>query len=308
MPHSPAQDGDRALQREVGPAAMTLRCDDAVYPARLRALEMAPALLHQRGAWDERLPALAVVGARAATGAALRLCHELTQAAVRAGYGVVSGGAIGIDAAAHRAALGTRGRTCVVLGTGIDVVYPQRHGALFIEILRRGGCLLSSFPDGTPPKPWHFPARNRLIAALSDAVLVIEAGAQSGSRSTAEAAMELGRPVLCVPGSAGADALLREGARPVRSAEELLARLRDPDAGPLGLPPPEPALALGAEPAIESENDVRAVLDEVPRDLSELSLRTGLPPAACAAAVLNLELRGVCLRLAGGRFIARDQH
>jgi DNA processing protein len=304
------QGPDSALAQEVAPPAMVLRCDDPGYPARLRALEMAPAQLHQRGAWDERLPALAIVGARAASGAAQRLAHGLAEVAVRAGYGVVSGGAIGIDAAAHRGALAARGRTCVVLGTGIDVAYPQRHGSLFIEVLQRGGCLLSSFPDGTPPKPWHFPARNRFIAALSDAVLVVEASGQSGSRSTAEAALHLGRPVLCVPGSPGTDALLAGGALPVQGETELLLRLREPTARParaLALPFEEPD-EDGDPPAFESMNDVRAALDQVPRDLSELSLRAGLPPAACAAAVLNLELRGACLRLAGGRFIARDQH
>src|SRR5689334_15469441 len=105
---------ESAIVMAAAPQALTLSCDDPVYPARLRALDMAPAQLHLRGVWDERLPALAIVGARAASGAGQRLAHEVAAAAVRAGYGVVSGGAIGIDAAAHRGAIAALGRTCVV--------------------------------------------------------------------------------------------------------------------------------------------------------------------------------------------------
>ncbi|MDW8281129.1 MAG: DNA-processing protein DprA [Myxococcales bacterium] len=279
-----------------GPYRVLLR-DDAAYPGRLRALEMAPAVLYVCGCWDDQVPAVAIVGARAASGERQALARQMARAAVRLGHGVVSGGAIGIDAAAHRGALDARGPTCVVLGTGIDVVYPQRHAALYAAIVRQGGSLISSFPLGTPPKPWHFPARNRLIAALVDVVVVVEAGLLSGSRFTAEAAVRLGKPVLAVPGSPGTDALLLSGASSVRGAEDLVERLRHP-----AMPSSDPPVEQEA-PDLQK---VRAALGRVPQDLSELSLRAGLPPAACAAAVLNLELLGACLRVAGGRFIALD--
>ena len=141
---------------------------------------------------DPRQPAVAVVGARAATLAGCKRAHALSAAAAGEGYAIVSGGALGIDAAAHRGALDARGVTFAVLGCGVDVVYPDRHTRLFDEIRRRGG-LLSEYPPGTPPRGRQFPARNRLVAALAQVVVIVEAGQASGALSTARLARRMNR-------------------------------------------------------------------------------------------------------------------
>ncbi len=292
----------------------TIQREQDEYPTRLSCLDLAPAQLWARGHWDEHGPAVAVVGARAATTAGRSVAFQLSQKLAGAGVAVISGGAMGIDAAAHRGALAGGGRTLVVLGTGVDVVYPQRHAPLFDQVVREGGCLLSMFPMGTPPKPWHFPARNGIIAALADAVLVIEAQLGSGSRITALAARKLGRQVLAVPGSSGTAELLREGARPVRGVADVLRALR---VGPGGAEGDERYLAslraMDERPRLsecilelEQAERLRTALDEVPRDLGELSLRAGVPTSACAAAIIDLELQGFCTRLTGGRYIALE--
>ena len=170
-------------------------------------------------------PAVAIVGARAATQQGMDRAHLLARHLAARGVQVVSGGALGIDAAAHRGALAGGGATVVVLGSGVDVLYPRRHAPLFEEILRAGGALVSMFPLGMQPRPHSFPARNPLIAALADAVIVIEADVRSGSLSTADAARKLGRPVAAWPGSRGAARLLARGAAIVESAADADAML-----------------------------------------------------------------------------------
>ncbi|HMF43516.1 MAG TPA: DNA-processing protein DprA, partial [Polyangia bacterium] len=150
---------------------------------------------------------LAIVGARAASTAMCRLASELAASAARRGFTIVSGGALGIDAAAHRGALDAGGVTFAVLGCGVDVVYPDRHAALFAEVAAAGG-LLSEYEPGTQPRHGQFPARNRIIAALAETVLVVEAGFASGALITARAAAKLGRKLLAVPGSPGTDDLI----------------------------------------------------------------------------------------------------
>jgi DNA processing protein len=163
-----------------------------------------------------RLPAagergLAIVGARAAALASCRLAHELAARAARERYAIVSGGALGIDAAAHRGALDAGGVTFAVLGCGVDVVYPDRHAALYADVAAAGG-VISEHPPGTPPRRQNFPSRNRIIAALAEAVLVVEAGFASGALITARFAAALGRRLLAVPGSPGTDDLIATGA------------------------------------------------------------------------------------------------
>jgi DNA processing protein len=306
-----------------------------------------------------REPVLTVVGARAASRTAESVAERLGQAAAEAGALVVSGGAIGVDAAAHRGALRAGGPTCAVLGTGVDIAYPRRHAGLFREIAA-SGCLLSMFPPGTEAQPWHFPRRNHLMAALADAVVVIEAQADSGSLITALAAQRLGRRVLAFPGSPGTERLLSSGAQLVRSIEEVLRALRSaPDAPPAGAPAARPAdwpadqidgAAAGSGAAGQVCSAGRACSDDGPdlygdrgdRDgdqaapgslggpeptqldpltqldeallavlaaaaaplcVDVLCASTGRNAADCAAALVGLELRGRCTRLAGGRFI-----
>src|SRR6185369_13702732 len=147
--------------------------------------------------------------------------HQMAGAAARRGLAIVSGGALGIDAAAHRGALAAGGATFAVLGCGVDVVYPDRHAALYAEIAATGG-VLSEHPPGTPPRKQNFPSRNRIIVALAERVLVVEAGTLSGALITAGLAAARGRTVLAVPGSPGTDDLLSRGlARAVSDVDGL---------------------------------------------------------------------------------------
>jgi DNA processing protein len=242
---------------------------------------------------DPRQPALAVVGARAATLTGCKRAHALAAAAAGRGVAIVSGGALGIDAAAHRGALDARGATFAVLGCGVDVVYPDRHARLYEEIRRRGG-LLTEYPPGTPPRGRQFPARNRLVAALSPAVLVVEAGQASGALSTARLARRMNRLVLAVPGSPGTDGLLASGeARPVAHEADLLRAL----AG-------QPAVARVAPPALAP---LLAALAAGPAGPAELAARLGMPLPSALALLAEAELDGWIRRGPAGRFASLQQ-
>jgi len=170
-------------------------------------------------------PAVAIVGARAASGDGMRHAHALGKHLAARGVHVVSGGALGIDGAAHRGALAGGGATTVVLGSGLDVPYPVRHAPLFAAIVAAGGALVSMFPNHTQPRPAYFPQRNVLIAALVDAVIVVEADVRSGSLSTARSASELGRRLAAWPGSRGCARLLAEGCAIVEGEADVDALL-----------------------------------------------------------------------------------
>jgi DNA processing protein len=220
--------------------------------------------------------------------AACGLAERLASAAVRAGFGVVSGGALGIDAAAHRGALAAGGVTFAVLGCGVDVVYPDRHGALFAEIARAGG-LVSEYLPGTPPRSWQFPVRNRLVAALAEATIVVEAKAGSGALITARLARELGRRVLAAPGSAGCDALIASGAALALDDERALAdRLA-------GVEPEAPAVPAAMERLV-------AALRAGAATPMDLALRMGATLPEVLAGLAEAELSGWARRLPGGRF------
>ena len=169
--------------------------------------------------------AVAIVGSRAASGTGMERAHGLAKHLAAAGVHVVSGGALGIDGAAHRGALAGGGTTTVVLGSGVDVPYPARHASLFEQVVAHGGALVSMLPRGTEPRPHTFPQRNPLIAALADVVIVVEADVKSGSLSTAKAARELGRIVAAWPGSPGCQRLLRGGAAIVDNVADVFAAL-----------------------------------------------------------------------------------
>lgn len=182
-----------------------------------------------RGTLADPARSVAIVGARAATTIAMGRAHAIAKHLAGHGVHVVSGGALGIDGAAHRGALVGGGTTTVVLGTGVDVMYPARHAALFGEVLANGGALISMFPDGSQPRRHTFTKRNELIAVLADIVIVVEADVRSGSLSTANAAKKHGRVVAAWPGSAGCDRLLADGAALVESEHDaLLAALGTP--------------------------------------------------------------------------------
>ena len=219
----------RAECQRKGVALLTL--DDAGYPTRLHALEDPPNPLFRMGTeepWGK--PGVALVGARHATAAGRRAARRFAAALAREGVCVVSGMAAGIDAEAHAGALGAEGSTVAVLGTGVDVPYPQGNTALHAAVVRRG-VVLSESPPGARAHPGAFPRRNRIIAALADVVVVVEAGARSGALITAQLADTLGRLVAAVPGPiddeycVGSNALLRDGAHVVTTPDDVLAML-----------------------------------------------------------------------------------
>ncbi len=179
------------------------------------SVEGTTALLHGAG--------VTIVGARACTARGRRHAHELAHAVRAAGGVVTSGLAWGIDAEAHLAA---EGATIAVLGQGLATLMPPWQARLRAEILRAGGLVVSEFPDAQPPRPWTFPVRNRVLAALGRVIVVVEAGARSGARVTARLALGMGREVLAVPGSEGTDALIEEGAVPVATPDDVLRALR----------------------------------------------------------------------------------
>ena len=269
--------------------ARRVAASDADFPDLLRGIKPRVAALWVRGQLPEASqPMLAIVGARAASRAGCQRTQEVAAMAARRGFTIVSGGALGIDAAAHQGALEVGAPTFAVLGCGVDVVYPDRHAKLFTQIAATGG-LLSEFAPGTPPRGRQFPSRNRIVAALAEAVLVVEAREASGALVTARLALEMGRPLYAVPGSAGTDRLIASGkARLVRDGAELLAGL----AG-------EPAAA--AAPVPEALRSLMMALAGG-ATAAELARRLALPIAAVLALLSEAELGGWILRGAGGVF------
>jgi DNA processing protein len=271
---------------------------DPRYPARLATIVDAPAVLWAYGVLDtleER--AVAIVGSRAATPAGLEIAGQLAFDLARAGVVVVSGLARGCDGAAHRGAVEAGGPTLAVVGSGVDVVYPFEHRELHARIAG-AGLVTGEQPPGAPPRPHHFPLRNRLISALSQAVVVVEASERSGSLITAACALEQGREVMAVPGTVaggrygGSHALLRDGARLVQSAADILDEL--------GWRGPTPTLAGGETPTADPLLAWLAPGEEC--GLDELVGRSGQPLAVVLSRLTELELAGAVRRGAGGRF------
>ncbi len=200
--------------------------DDPRFPERLGRYDGHPRWLFMRGSSSDR-PSIGIVGTRACTAYGLELADLYGSVAAQSGWSVVSGLARGIDGAAHRGAVGAGGHCHVVLGSGVDVVYPASHRRLHGAILETGGLVTSEFPPGTPPEAWRFPTRNRIIAGCSDVVLVVEAGIKGGALITSRIALEYGVPVYAVPGdvdretSLGTNLLIRDGAFPVLGPEDL---------------------------------------------------------------------------------------
>jgi DNA processing protein len=227
-----------------------ISASDPGFPPALAAI--SPALWYRGRLPDAYEQGLAIVGSRAASVEGCRRAHALAAAAAGHGFAIVSGGALGIDAAAHRGALSAEGSTFAVLGCGVDVAYPDRHGPLYEEIVLTGG-LLSEYPPGTQPRSGQFPVRNRLVAALAQVVMVVEAQFKSGALITANLALGMGRRLFALPGSPGTDALIAAGkARPVVDEGDLARALAGEPAPareiPMELGPLLAALAGGGAP------------------------------------------------------------
>jgi DNA processing protein len=259
------------------------------YPPLLAELHDPPNRLHLRGGPAGLLarPSVAIVGARGCSPYGAQVARELAQSLAAAGIVVVSGLARGVDAEAHRGALAVGGLTVAVLGCGIDRDYPRAHAELARRIVERG-LIVSEYPPGVEPAPWRFPARNRIIAGLARATVVVEARERSGALITADFALELGRDVFATPGeitsalSAGTNDLLRQGATPLLSAEDVLEAL--------GL---EPAPQTVPDGLSAEARDVLERLSDGARTLDELVRATEIDPAAAAALLTELELAGL---------------
>jgi DNA processing protein len=262
------------------------------FPRRLRGIPSAPAVLHVKGILRDCERAVAIVGSRAASCEATARAASLAEAWAARGHLIVSGGAVGVDAAAHRGAM-RAGTTWAVLGSGVDVVYPLRHAMLFDQIVERGGAIVSPYEAGTPPIAWQFVRRNAIIAGLCDAVVVVAAEPSSGSLHTARAAAALGRPVLAVPGTRGTDRLIAAGAAACIAPEDLDEALAGrPRAGsPV-------AIAAGSDAAV-----VHAALGASGLGADDLAFATGLGASRVAAALFELDLLGLAIALPGRNYV-----
>jgi len=296
----------RSIAEDVrGRAAATgieaIAWNDPRFPAQLLAIGDCPPALWCRGSLEcLGAPLVAIVGSRAASAVSLEIAARVAADLADRGVTVVSGLARGVDSAAHRGAL-QKGNSVAVLGSGLDRVYPAEHARL-AEAIARNGVVLSEFPPGTPPLPFHFPLRNRVISGLSRAVVVIEASDKSGSLITASCALEQGREVMAVPGNAlsgrnrGGHALIRDGATIVECADDILIQL--------GLQTSEPEEVTSMPPDRASADPVLVHMHAGhPYDLDALARATGLDVPRLLPRILEFELAGRIRRVDGGRFI-----
>ena len=291
--HEPRTARFRAFARGFDERAYRTRLDregvrfvargDAEFPPLLAAIHDPPAGVFVRGPAPPALlaqPAVAIVGARSCTPYGTQVARRLGRELAAAGLVVVSGLARGIDGEAHRGALESGGPTVAVLGCGIDRDYPASHRELARRIAE-SGLIVSEYAPGVEPAPWRFPARNRIVAGLAAATVVVEARERSGALITADLALEEGREVFAVPGeitsllSAGSNALLRVGATPLTAAADVLE-----------------SLGISVEPP-ESATDDHPLLERLPAGIDELARATGRPAAELAAALAELELSGI---------------
>ena len=289
------------------PGRQVVTLGDAGYPEALLHCGDPPLMffLEGRAEFLQR-PSVAVVGSRQATAQGLSDARQFAHVLSLAGVTVVSGLAAGIDGAAHDGALGGSGSTVAVVGTGLDIVYPRRHASLMRRIVE-AGAVISEYAPGTPVLAHHFPHRNRLIAGLTRATLVVEATLKSGSLITARLAAESGREVFAVPGSihcaqaSGCHALIRQGAMLVESAQEVLQALNLGDSTRAEQPAAStPAPAQGGMTHLQAQ--LLQALGYAPTSLDTLSGRTGWPAPELSARLLDLELQGLVARLPGGLY------
>jgi DNA processing protein len=290
----------RAAARGAATGLQPIAWGEGPYPDALTAIVDPPFVLWVSGRADALAgPAVALVGSRAASEYARAVASRLGADLAAAGVVVVSGLARGVDAAAHQGALDGGGRTIAVCGAGADVVYPREHARL-ARAIGASGAVVSELAPGTPPQPQFFPLRNRIISGLSRAVVVVEAGEKSGSLITARSALDQGRDVMAVPGSVlgdrnrGAHALLRDGAKIVETADDILEELG------VGIGAGARRAGRGAAP----DEPLLACLPEGETcDLDAIAARSGLDAARLLPRLLALELAGAVRRAGGGRFV-----
>ena len=290
-------DAEREARRLERLGIRVLTLEDADYPALLRHIADPPPVLYLQGQLtpaDER--AIAVVGTRRATSYGRQVVERLVGELARCGVTIISGLARGIDAAAHRVTLEAGGRTVAVLGNGLDQVYPPEHHRLAAQI-REQGALVSEFPPGVPPDAVNFPRRNRIIAGLTVGTLVVEAGLASGALITADFALEQGRDVYTVPGSIfspnsqGTNQLIRDGAKVVLEARDILEELN------LTMVAHQQA-ARAALPTSETEARLVSLLGAEPLHIDDLGRAAGMAMGDLTSALTMMELKGLVRQVA----------
>lgn len=301
----------RELQLALSAGVEIVTLEDPAYPESLRTISDPPLALYVRGTLDrDDAVAVSLVGSRHASAYGLGCAEQLSYALALQGVVIISGLARGIDAAAHRGALRAAGRTLAVLGSGLNQLYPPEHERLADEISRHG-ALISEYPMATPPLPHNFPRRNRIVSGLSLGVVVVEAASRSGALITADCALEQGREVFAVPGpmnamtSQGTHRLLKQGARLVTSADDILEELRLtpqpvpvrqahgdplPEEGPMGLPEAQQRIV-----ACTSKDHACGI--------DAIAAHSGLAVAEVSSMLLQLELKRVIRQLPGKQFI-----
>ncbi len=330
--------GTWAVETARAAGARVVVLGDAWYPELLREIDNPPPLLYVRGGLTPEMKRVAVVGARETDDYGLELAREISEVLARAGVQVVSGGARGIDAAAHAGALWGTGTTCAVLGCGIDIVYPPENGPLFDRLAHGGGAVVSEFPPNTPASRSSFPRRNRTIAGLCSATVIVRARMASGALSTAGHAVKQGRRLFAVPGQHGEDlsegpnSLLTAGvAQACTSADDILKALGWPLA-----PPPLPAQGTRskkyvaprpsrakekAAATVDEPSAVNTLSEEVlegesarvlmtldfkkPLHVDQVASKARLSPAAALRRLLELEVKGLCAQSPGKYFLRR---
>jgi DNA processing protein len=315
-----------------------LSCQDPIFPQRLLHIYDCPVLLYVKGELRGLDVSVAVVGSRKASAygkyTTERLCRELALS----GVAIVSGMARGIDASAHRGALSVKGRTVAVLGSGLDVIYPPENESLYYEI-SECGAVVSEYSFGTRPNAPNFPARNRIISGMSLGVVVVEATEKSGSLITARIALEQGREVFAVPGSIdeagsrGTNRLIKEGAKLVEDANDILAEIGpqaspgestpvmaafpsvptvlssdEPLGGPPDAPRNEPRQRHDAHHAVLGEKEQLLInnMSSRPRTVDDLIAATGLSASEILSLLLHLELRGLIRQMPGKTYILQE--
>ena len=277
---------------------------DSDYPELLSSLTHPPLTLFVNGNPQQLLkPHLAVVGSRRATHSGKNNAINLARALSDSGIGVVSGLAQGIDAAAHTGALSGYGKTIAFIGTGPDIIYPTQNKVLHNDIITNNGCVISEYPPGTPPRRYHFPRRNRLIAAIAIGTLVVEAKIKSGTLITANLAADMGKEVFAVPGnitnpmSEGCHWLIQQGAKLVTCANDIL------DEFPALIPSPVKCGQKDNQKSKANSLATDKLLDSVDLDVTPVDViaeRSTLPVSAVMAALLEYELRGLVAAVPGG--------
>ena len=296
---------DNTLRRMDALDIRAVVSEDEAFPDRLRHIPDAPELLYMKGRPGQR-PAVAIVGSRRDTRYGREMTRRIARDLAEAGVIIVSGLARGIDTAAHQGAVQVNGVSVGVLGCGLDSIYPKENTDLAASMLALGGCLISEFPVGAQPMPYHFPRRNRLISGLADGVLLIEATLRSGTQSTVNHALEQGRTVFALPGNVDAPGselplrLLKDGAEICTCASDILTHLK------LDVPAHKAPAAPMPE-AVPTDDPILRALAREDKTFEELLEETGLPAPTLTAQLSLLELDGRIDRLPGRAYaVHRD--